>query len=590
MYGQTGAWRVPGYTELRELGTGAAGQVVLARHDADGTPVAIKYLSQELLADPNFIARFRHEARLLALMDRNPHAARFYEYVEQPHGAAIVMELVDGVSLRAMIRSEGPTGPEAALAVLKGSLIGLAIAHDMGVVHRDFKPENVMVDGNGHSKLVDFGIAAHAGEGMPASGTPSYMAPEQWAGAPAGPSTDVYAATVVFFECLTGQRPFQANNLAALAHQHQTAQPPVEQLQPQLQGLIQRGMAKHPQERPASAHAFLQELEAVAVETYGPQWEERGRRRLAALAGLLAAFFPFAAAIPEAHTQLADTQLAADGEQYGGEYGGGEETRKSGFFSKAIVKISLTVVGMAVIAGGTAVLVGSISGATLSAGTTQLTPSPLNTSATPDPLVEEVDDGLIEEVPVTETPEVTESPDADGNQPPVTQPTQNAQPKPTQGPKPKPTKKPTKKPTAKPTKKPGGGGGGLEEPGDPTATSEPGDETPTPTPSASPSTTPPTTPPPSTPPPSTPPPSTPPPSENPTIEGPGSPGGPGSTPPETPPTRDTDEPTTVPTVEPTTGETAAAGFFAIGLMTTGLVPATLAVKRTMAGRHRRRRK
>ncbi|WP_062349858.1 serine/threonine-protein kinase [Herbidospora yilanensis] len=583
MYGQTGAWRVPGYTELRELGTGAAGQVVLARHDADGTLVAIKYLSQELRADLNFVARFRHEARLLALMDRNPHAARFYEYVEQPHGAAIVMELVDGVSLRAMIRSEGPTGPEAALAVLKGSLIGLAIAHDMGVVHRDFKPENVMVDGDGHSKLVDFGIAARAGEGMPASGTPSYMAPEQWAGAPAGPTTDVYAATVVFFECLTGQRPFQANNLAALAHQHQAAPVPLEQIQPQLRGLIERGMSKHPQERPASAHAFLQELESVALETYGPQWEERGRRRLAALAGLLAAFFPLAAAVPEANTQLANTQLAAGGEDLGG-----DEERRSGFFSKAFVKIGLTVVGMAVIAGGTAVLVGSISGATLSAGTTTLTPSPVNTSTAPDPLVEEVDDGLIEEVPVEESPEVTESPDADGTQPPVTQPTSNTQPKPTQQPKPKPTKKPTKKPTPKPTKKPGGGGGGLEEPGDPTASSEPGDETPTPSPtptSASPTPTPTVSQTPTT-------------SETPTTQpststtpNSGSPGGPASSPSEEPPpTRDTDEPTLNPTVAPTTGETAAAGFFALGLMTTGLVPATLAVKRSMAGRHRRRRK
>nr|WP_062341348.1 serine/threonine-protein kinase [Herbidospora sakaeratensis] len=586
MYGQTGAWRVPGYTELRELGTGAAGQVVLARHDADGTLVAIKYLSQELRADLNFIARFRHEARLLALMDRNPHAARFYEYVEQPHGAAIVMELVDGVSLRAMIRSEGPTGPEAALAVLKGSLIGLAIAHDMGVVHRDFKPENVMVDGDGHSKLVDFGIAARAGEGMPASGTPSYMAPEQWAGAPAGPTTDVYAATVVFFECLTGQRPFQAGNLAALAHQHQAAPVPLDQIQPQLRGLIERGMSKHPQERPASAHAFLQDLESVAIETYGPQWEERGRRRLAALAGLLAAFFPLAAAVPQANTQLADTQLAAGGEDFG------DEERKGGFFSKAFVKIGLTVVGMAVIAGGTAVLVGSISGATLSAGTTSLTPSPVNTSTTPDPLVEEVDDGLIEEVPVTETPEVTESPDAGATQPPVTQPTSNPQPKPTQQPKPKPTKKPTKKPTPKPTKKPGGGGGGLEEPGDPTATSEPGDETPTPSPSPTP-TTPTTSSSPSGEPSATSSPDPQPSTSTSTTSSTGgstsgSPGGggPGSPESEESPTRNTEKPT----VEPTTGETAAAGFFALGLMTTGLVPATLAVKRSMAGRHRRRRK
>ncbi len=481
MYGQTGAWRVPGYTELRELGTGAAGQVVLARHDADGTPVAIKYLAPELLADHNFIARFRHEARLLALMDRNPHAARFYEYVEQPHGAAIVMELVDGVSLRAMIRSEGPTGPEAALAVLKGSLIGLAIAHDMGVVHRDFKPENVMVDGNGHSKLVDFGIAARAGEGMPASGTPSYMAPEQWAGAPAGPSTDVHAATVVFFECLTGQRPVPGQ-------QPGRAGPPAPDDRAAHRGdpaaAARPHRARHgqaPAERPASAHAFLQELEAVAVETYGPQWEERGRRRLAALAGLLAAFFPFAAAIPEAHTQLADTQLAAGGEQFDGGPGVEDEERKSGFFSKAIVKVGLTVVGMAVIVRRHG-----------RAGRLDQRRHPVGRD---DPAHPEPDQHLLDPRPAGRGGR--RRPDRRGpghrdprghrvarrrRQPaPVTQPTQNAQPKPTQQPKPKPTKKPTKKPTAKPTKKPGGGGG-LEEPGDPTATSEPGEESPTPEP------------------------------------------------------------------------------------------------------------
>src|SRR5262245_57669446 len=195
MYGHVGAWRVPGYTEIRELGTGAAGRVVLARHDDNGTLVAVKYLSADLRQDLGFVGRFRHEARLLALMEPNPHTARLYEYVEAPQGSAIVMELVDGVSLRAMLRSEGPTGAEAALAVLKGSLMGLASAHALGVVHRDYKPENVIIEASGVSKLVDFGIAAPAGEATNMTGTPPYMAPEQWAGANASPATDVYAAT-----------------------------------------------------------------------------------------------------------------------------------------------------------------------------------------------------------------------------------------------------------------------------------------------------------------------------------------------------------------------------------------------------------
>src|SRR3954447_6128844 len=145
MHGTSSGWRVPGYTEIRELGAGAGGSVVMARHDADGILVAIKYLSDELRSDVGFVARFRHEARVLNTLD-SPHSVRLYDYVETGEGAAIVMELVNGVALRALLRSEGPTGPEAALVVLKGSLLGLATAHMAGVVHRDFKPENVIVE------------------------------------------------------------------------------------------------------------------------------------------------------------------------------------------------------------------------------------------------------------------------------------------------------------------------------------------------------------------------------------------------------------------------------------------------------------
>src|ERR1700685_2317080 len=156
-------WRVPGYTELKALGSGGFGEVVLARHDPTGTLVAIKYLRRNLLADAGFAGLFRAEATVLASLD-DPNVVRLYEYAESPGGAAIVMELVDGVSLRDILARQGATTPEAALGVLEGSLLGLAAAHARGVVHRDYKPDNVLVDGDGTSKLTDFGIAARSGD------------------------------------------------------------------------------------------------------------------------------------------------------------------------------------------------------------------------------------------------------------------------------------------------------------------------------------------------------------------------------------------------------------------------------------------
>ena len=275
-------WQVPGYTDVRELGSGASGRVVLARHDADDTHVAIKYLNPRLLSDADVVARFRDEARLIASVD-DPHTVKLYEYVESEHGAAIVMELVDGPTLRRLIKQEGATGPEAALLVLKGSLLGLAAAHRLGVVHRDFKPENVIVTADGDSKLVDFGVAVLTGQSGEAVGTPPYMAPEQWANAPASPATDVYAATVTFFECLAGDRPFHGDTMAALAYQHQNMPPPVGRVPEPLRGLVEHGMAKRPEERPASAEEFLGELEVSARAAYGEDWEERGHAALRTL-------------------------------------------------------------------------------------------------------------------------------------------------------------------------------------------------------------------------------------------------------------------------------------------------------------------
>ncbi|AQZ69351.1 serine/threonine protein kinase [[Actinomadura] parvosata subsp. kistnae] len=542
MYGD-GPWGVPGYTEVRELGSGAAGRVVLARRDYDGAEVAIKYLSDELRSDVGFVARFRHEARLLATLQSQYHA-RLIDYVEAGQGAAIVMELINGVSLRELLRSEGPTGPEAALTVLKGSLLGLASAHAIGVVHRDFKPENVMVRGDGTSKLVDFGIAVRVGDEAGAAGTPPYMAPEQWAGSPAGPATDVYAATVVFFECLTGMRPFRAPNMAALARQHQSAPPPVEEVPAPLQGLVERGLAKDPAERPPSAEAFLTELEAVATEAYGPDWEERGRRRLAALAGLLVLLFPSALEEPaETQTSLAETHFP-------------EPTR---LLSKLPAKIALGAVGVGVLVAAVVVILTSGSAEpVLQAGTSSVTPTTTE-ALTPEPeetVPEETPEESTEPTLDPTTPDPTPT-DTATAAPPVVQPTATAKPTKTATPTPVKTPRKTRKPTPSrtptstptPTPEPEMSG----EVNDRTPTTRPTTPAPTPTPV-------PVTP--------TPPRTT-------------------ATTPSEEPGGDDESPTVTP--DETPRREAAGALLALGLVTTGGLPVTLAVRRRMAGRHRRKR-
>jgi serine/threonine-protein kinase len=286
------SWRLDGFEELRELGRGGFGHVVAARHAASGALVAIKYLSPALAGDPQFRAAFRAEAAILRGLD-SPWITRFFDYVEEPTapgaphggGAAIVMELVPGVSLRALLKRGEPLPPESALVLLKGSLLGLAAAHHSGLVHRDYKPENVLVLREGASKLSDFGIAVRTGDHTAASvGTAAYLAPELWRGEPPTPRCDIYAATVTFFECVTGHRPYQGTDPALLGPAHLQAAIPVEAAPPQVRSLLLRGLAKEPAQRPDHALSFLAELEATAAQAYGPGWEERGRQRLAILA------------------------------------------------------------------------------------------------------------------------------------------------------------------------------------------------------------------------------------------------------------------------------------------------------------------
>ncbi|WMF04514.1 serine/threonine-protein kinase [Micromonospora robiginosa] len=408
-------WQLSGYTPVRTLGSGASGSVVLATHDATGTPVAIKYLVRDLGADSSFRAAFRDEARLLGEVD-DPHVSRLYEYVESPHGAAIVMELVDGVSLRQMLRAQGPTTPEAALCVLKGSLAGLAAAHAHGVVHRDYKPENVLVTGAGSSKLADFGIAMPIGQGSDTtvSGTPRYMAPEQWTGAPAGPACDIYAATATFFECLTGRPPYPGPDLLALRVQHATAPIPTDPAPAEVHELLRLGMAKLPEDRPQPAQVFLELLDRVAGAGYGPGWEDRGLRELSRRAALLAALWPFPDRA-EGATAVASTALGA--------------TTGRGRLVRRGHKRTLLAVGALV----TAVLVGG-AGYSYAARETPAAeapggPSPAGVAgptgpATPDPTGAATPDAtptasLTPSTPPTDTPSATPDPTRAPTRPPV---------------------------------------------------------------------------------------------------------------------------------------------------------------------------
>jgi serine/threonine protein kinase len=284
-------WNLPGFTEVRALGSGAFGEVVLARHDGSGTLVAIKYLRQNLLSDTEFTEAFRSEAAVLATVN-DPHVVRLYEYIESPRGAAIVMELIDGVSLREILTHQGATTAEAALLILMGSLLGLAAAHRRGVVHRDYKPGNVLVNGDGDSKLTDFGIAARAGDSPIPAGTLVYAPPEQIEGSPASPAGDVYAATATFYECLVGRPPFTAHTAEQLMYQHLAEPVPLDPVPEPLRPLVTAGMAKDPRDRPADASAFVTELTAVAAGAYGRYWQERGRSQLGEAALLLAVLWP----------------------------------------------------------------------------------------------------------------------------------------------------------------------------------------------------------------------------------------------------------------------------------------------------------
>lgn len=277
------------------IGSGGFGTVYRGIDPADGSRVAVKVLDRGSPADPDFLARVEREATAMRQVS-DQHCVRVRDVVVEPGVAAIVTDFVDGASLRAVLDRYGRlTGPQA-VEILRGALLGLVAVHRAGLLHGDVKPDNILVDRAGVSRLIDFGLAAApvavAVHSARVTGSPGYLSPEQIRGEPTDERSDVYACAVMLFELLTGHRPYGGDTLPAVLNAHLSAPVPdpraVEpSIGPVFAGLAMRGLAKEPAARPPSAADFLTELEVGARQQYGTAW--RTGLALGGLAGGVAA-------------------------------------------------------------------------------------------------------------------------------------------------------------------------------------------------------------------------------------------------------------------------------------------------------------
>ena len=264
------------YALGRLLGAGGAGKVFAGRDERLHRDVAIK-LVPTASAEPVARQRFVREARTAAAFT-HPNAVALYDAGEADGSLYLVMELVDGESLAEMLAARGPLGPAESERIMSAVLSALAAAHGAGIVHRDVKPGNVLLGADGAVKLADFGIAKRlddaAGDVTVVGdiiGTPKYLAPELVGGAPATPSSDVYAAGVVLFEMLAGRPPFDADTplATALAHRDHPV-PDVGALRPvpeRLAAVVRTAMTKDPAHRFASADAMRAAITGTAPKT-----------------------------------------------------------------------------------------------------------------------------------------------------------------------------------------------------------------------------------------------------------------------------------------------------------------------------------
>jgi eukaryotic-like serine/threonine-protein kinase len=267
---------VAGRYELEEVvGTGGMSSVFKARDTLLERHVALKILHQHFTEDDQYVERFRREARAVASLS-HPNIVTILDRGEDEGRQFIVFELVEGRTLAEVLHEEGRLPVRRALEIAIQVARGLGFAHEQGLVHRDVKPQNVILNGDGRAKVTDFGIARSLEvQGVTQSGavlgTSNYIAPEQASGRPVDRTTDVYSLGVVLFELLTGEVPFPGESFVAVAMQHVSEPPPsVLEVRPdvpvRVARAVDRALEKDPAERFPTMDAFAAELQACLAE------------------------------------------------------------------------------------------------------------------------------------------------------------------------------------------------------------------------------------------------------------------------------------------------------------------------------------
>jgi eukaryotic-like serine/threonine-protein kinase len=273
--------RVGGRYVLRGLlGRGGMATVHRARDEVLDRDVAVKLLHAHLASDPAFLDRFRREARAAAALS-HPNVVAVHDWGETAEGPFLVLQLIDGPSLREVLRHRRRLQPEEAVTVLGPAAAGLGAAHAAGLVHRDVKPENLLLGLDGTVRVTDFGLARAAASATSTFGTdvlvgsPHYLSPEAVRGEPLDPRADVYALGVVLYEVLTGRPPFEADSPFATAVQHTSHRVPapsaVEPTVPApLDEVVRRATDPDRAGRYADARAFATALAAAAPAAAAP--------------------------------------------------------------------------------------------------------------------------------------------------------------------------------------------------------------------------------------------------------------------------------------------------------------------------------
>jgi serine/threonine-protein kinase len=244
-------------------------------------PVALKVMDSRYAGDEQFLTRFQLEARAVARL-KDPGLVAVYDQGLDARHPFLVMELIEGGTLRELLAERGPMPPHAVAAVLRPVLGGLAAAHRAGLVHRDVKPENVLISDDGVVKIADFGLVrAVAVAGITSAsvilGTAAYLSPEQVRDGNATPRSDVYAVGITAYELLTGHPPFSGDSALSIAYQRldNDVPPPgmsIDGVPGQFDELVERATARDPAHRYADAHDMGAELEAIVDELSLPKF------------------------------------------------------------------------------------------------------------------------------------------------------------------------------------------------------------------------------------------------------------------------------------------------------------------------------